>query len=66
MRKRRKVRTNVGRVAKSGAEKAKEAAKFVYKHRKKIKEAAELILAVVATASTIVGKPSTPRRRKKR
>ena len=57
---------NVGRVAKSGAEKAKEAAKFVYKHRKKIKEAAELILAVVATASTIVGKPNTRRRRKKK
>lgn len=66
MRKRRKVRTSVGRVAKSGAEKAKEAAKFVYKHRKKIKEAAELILAVVATASTIVGKPNPPQRRKKR
>ena len=66
MRKRRKVRMNVGRVAKSGAEKAKEAAKFVYKHRKKIKEAAELILAVVATASTIVGKPNPPRRRKKK
>ena len=66
MRKRRKVRMNVGRVAKSGAEKAKEAAKFVYKHRKKIKEAAELILAVVATASTIVGKPNTRRRRKKK
>jgi hypothetical protein len=66
MRKRRKVRMNVGWVAKSGAEKAKEAAKFVYKHRKKIKEAAELILAVVATASTIVGKPNPPRRRKKR
>ena len=56
---------NVGRVAKRGAEKAKEAAKFVYKHRQKIKEAAELILAVVATASTIVGKPK-PARRKKR
>jgi hypothetical protein len=53
-------------MAKSGAEKAKEAARFVYKHRKKIKEAAELILAVVATASTIVGKPSPARRRKKR
>ena len=66
MRKRRKVRMNVGRVAKSGAEKPKEAAKFVYKHRKKIKEAAELILAVVATASTIVGKPNPRRRRKKR
>jgi hypothetical protein len=52
MRKRRRVRTNVGRMAKSGAEKAK--------------EAAELILAVVATASTIVGKPSPARRRKKR
>ena len=66
MRKRRRVRTNVGRMAKSGAEKAKEAARFVYKHRKKIKEAAELILAVVATASTIVGKPTPARRRKKR
>jgi hypothetical protein len=66
MPKRRKGKTSVGRVAKSGAEKAKEAGKFVYKHRKKIQEAVKPILAVVATASTILGKPNVPARRRKK
>ena len=48
------------------AEKTKEAVQFVYKHRKKILDALELIAAVVGTASTVVGKPSKSSRRKKR
>jgi hypothetical protein len=51
-------------IAKVGVGKAKDAVQFVYKHRKKIIEAAEMVAAVVATASTILGKP-TPRRRKR-
>jgi hypothetical protein len=54
----------VRQAAATGITKFKEAAEFVYKHRDKIKEAAELIAAVVGTASQILGKPGKPRRRK--
>ena len=48
------------------AEKTKEAVQFVYKHRKKIMDALELLAAVVGTASAVVGKPDKSKRRKKR
>ena len=43
--------------ARTGIGKFKAAAEFVYKHRDKIKEAAELVAAVLGTASQILGKP---------
>jgi len=46
--------------------KFKTAAEFVYKHRGKIKEAAELVAAVLGTASQILGKPGRSRGRKRK
>jgi hypothetical protein len=63
---RRKKTKRFKKIATSGAQKAKEGAQFVYKHRKKIMEALELLAAVVGTASQILGKPGKPRRRKPR
>ena len=53
-------------MATSGAGKAKEAAEFVYKHRKKIMDAVELLTAVLGTASQVLGKPEKSRRSRKR
>jgi hypothetical protein len=49
------------RAAATGVEKFKIAAEFVYKHRDKIKEAAQLVAAVLGTASQILGKPGKSR-----
>jgi hypothetical protein len=46
--------------------KFKTAAEFVYKHRDKIKEAAELVAAVLGTASQILVKPGRSRGRKRK
>jgi hypothetical protein len=54
------------KIAKTSAEKGKEAAQFFYKHRKKIMEALELLTAVIGTASLALGKPGKPRRRKRK
>jgi hypothetical protein len=51
-------------MASVGGNKAKEAGKFIYDNREKIKEAAKLVAAVVAVASEIFGKPRRPRKRK--
>jgi len=48
----------------TGIGKFKTAAEFVYRHRDKIKEAAELVAAVLGTASQILGKPGKSRGRK--
>ena len=49
-----------------GLGKFKDAAAFVYKHRGKLKEAAELVAAVLGTASQILGKPGKSRHRKRK
>ena len=54
------------RVALTGIGKFRTAAEFVYKHRGKIKEAAELVAAVLGTASQILGKPGKSRGRKRK
>jgi hypothetical protein len=46
--------------------KFKTAAEFVYKHRDKLKDAAELVAAVLGTASQILGKPGRSRGRKRK
>ena len=50
----------------TGLGKFKTAAEFVYKHRDKIKEAAELVAAVLGTASQILGKPGKSGGRKRK
>ena len=50
----------------TGIGKFKTAAEFVYKHRDKIKGAAQLVAAVLGTASQILGKPGKSRGRKRR
>lgn len=62
----KRVRKTARFVAASGTEKAKEAAQFVYKHRKKIMEAVELLAAVLGTASQVLGKPSKPSKASRR
>ena len=54
------------RVALTGIGKFRTAAEFVYKHRDKLKEAAELVAAVLGTASQILGKPGKSRGRKRK
>jgi hypothetical protein len=54
------------KITTKGTEKAKEAAQFIYKHRKKIMEAVELLAAIAGTASQIFGKPGKSRRRKRK
>jgi len=58
--KRKKSGTKRGKAFKkaaaTGISKFKDAAAFVYKHRNRIKEAAELVAAVLGTASQIIGK----------
>jgi hypothetical protein len=62
----RKKKSRFTTIAKTSAGKAKEAAQFLYKHRKKIMEALELLTAVIGTASIALGKPGKPRRRKRK
>lgn len=54
------------RAALGGIRKFKTAAEFVYKHRDKIKGAAELVAAVLGTASQVLVKPGKSRGRKRR
>jgi hypothetical protein len=54
------------KVALGGIRKFKTAAEFVYKHRDKIKGAAELVAAVLGTASQVLVKPGKSRGRKRK
>jgi hypothetical protein len=56
--KKHKSKATLQKVASTGTKKAKEAAKFIYDNRQKIKDAAELVIMVMGAASQILGKPS--------
>jgi len=62
--KRRKKKKRLTKVAKLSGEKAKEAVRFLYKHRKKFQEALKLVGAVLGTASIIIVRPKAKHSRK--
>jgi len=65
--KRRKKRKPLTKVATLSSEKAKEAIRFLYKHRKKFQEALKLVGAVLGVASMIIVRPKArPSRKSKR
>jgi hypothetical protein len=66
VKKRRKKKKPLTKVVELSGEKAKEAIRFLYKHRKKFQEALKLVGAVLGTASMIIVRPEARSTRKRK